>query len=90
MRIYQLVLLLKSDLKKEQKEKLLAGLKDLLGDVKSQKVDSLGERKFTYPIKRERKGEYIVINFETDKIDQEFNKRLLIKDEVLRHLLIRA
>lgn len=90
MRNYQLVLLLKSDLKKEQKEKLFEEVKKLLGNLKSDKIDSLGVKKLFYPIKKERKGEYTILNFETDKTDQDLNKRLLIKDEILRHLLIRS
>ncbi len=89
MRNYQLVLLLKRDLKKEAKEKLLGDLKKLLGSVKNEKVDFLGEKKLAYPIKSERSGEYIVMNFESDKVSDDLANRLLIKDEILRHLLVR-
>ena len=82
MRTYKLVLLLKPDLKKEPKDKLF-------DEIKNDKVESIGEKKLAYPIKRERRGEYAVINFETEKLDTDLNRRLLIKDEVLRHLLIR-
>jgi len=86
---YKLVLLLKSDIKKEVKDKLFEEIKKQLGDVKNDKVDSLGEKKLSYPVKRERRGEFAVMNFESEKVTPEFNKRLLIRDEILRHLLIR-
>ncbi len=89
MRSYRLVLLLKPDLKKEPKDKLFDEIKKWLGEIKNDKVDSLGEKKLAYPIKRERRGEYAVMNFEAETIDTELNKKLLIKDEVLRHLLVR-
>ena len=89
MRSYKLVLLLKPDLKKEPKGNLLDEIKKWLGEIRNNKVDSLGEKKLAYPIKRERRGEYAVMNFEAETVDMDLNKKLLIKDEVLRHLLVR-
>ncbi len=89
-RNYQLVLLLKSDLKKEPKEKLFSDVKDLFSEIKTEKTDNLGEKKLMYPIKKEKKAEYVVMNIEADNIKPELNKRLLIKDEILRHLLVRT
>lgn len=82
-------MVLKPDLKKDQKDKLLTDVKKLIGDVKGDKAESLGEKKFSYPLKRERRGEFIVIAFQAESISQDFNKRLRIKEEVLRHLLVR-
>ncbi len=90
MRNYQLVLLLKSDLKKEPKEKLLNEVKSLFSDVKTEKTDNLGEKKLMYSIKKEKKAEYVVMNIEAENIDPELNKRLLLRDEILRHLLVRT
>ncbi len=84
-----MVLLLKPDLKKEPKDKLFDEIKKWLGAIRNDKVDSLGEKKLAYPIKRERRGEYAVMNFEAETVDMDLNKKLLIKDEVLRHLLVR-
>lgn len=89
MRSYKLVLLLKSDLKKEQKEKLYDDVKKWAGEVNSDKIDTLGEKKLSYPIKHEKKGEYVVVNFEGETIPADLNGKLLIRDEILRHLLIR-
>lgn len=89
MRSYKLVLLLAPDLKKESRDKLFDEIKKWLGVIKNDKIDSLGEKKLAYPIKRERRGEYAVMNFEAETVDLDLNKKLLIKDEVLRHLLIR-
>lgn len=89
MRSYKLVLLLKPDLKKDTRDKLFEEIKKWLGESSSFKAESLGEKKLAYPIKREPRGEYAVLAFESEKIDTDLNKRLLIKDEVLRHLLIR-
>ncbi len=90
MRNYQLVLVLKSDLKKDQKEKLFSDVKAWVGETKNDKMESLGEKKFAYPIKSARKGEYVVMSFDTEKVDNDLNKKLLIRDEILRHLLVRT
>lgn len=89
MKNYKLVLVLKSDIKKDQKDKLFGDVKKWVGEVKNDKVDSMGEKKFAYPIKHEKKGEYVVFSFDAEGIDGELNKRLLIRDEILRHLLVR-
>ncbi len=89
MKSYKLVLLLKSDLKKEAKDKLYADIKTWLGDVENEKAESLGEKKLAYPVKRAKAGEYVLFNFESDKVSTDLNNRLVIRDEVLRHLLIR-
>jgi len=39
-----------------------------------------------YTIKREKKGEYVVLEFESEKISTDFEKRLIIQDDILRHL----
>lgn len=82
-------MLLKSDLKKDQKDKLFDDL-GKWSNAKSPKSESMGERKLSYPIRSEKKGEYVVINLETDRIEEDFAKRLLIRDEVLRYLLVRT
>jgi len=84
-----LVVVLKPDLKKDQKDKLFTDVKKLMGNVSGDKLESLGEKKLSYPIKRERRGEFAVLAFEADNIAQDFNKRIGIKEEVLRHLLVR-
>ena len=89
MKSYKLVLLLKSDLKKDAKDKIFTDIKSWLGDVENDKADSLGEKKLAYPIKHARSGEYVVFNFESDKVSPDFNNRLVIRDGVVRHLLIR-
>lgn len=89
MKNYQLVLLLKSDLKKDAKDKLYADIKTWIGTVASAKEESLGEKKLAYPVKRAKSGEYVVMNFETENVTDDLNKKLLIRDEILRHLLVR-
>ena len=84
-----MVLLLKPDLKKEARDKMFVEIKKWLGEISDDKVESLGERKLAYPIKHERRGEFSVLAFTAATIDADLNKKLLIRDEILRHLLIK-
>lgn len=90
MRSYQLVLLLKSDIKKEQKEKLLEDVAKWIGKTEKSKTESLGEKKLAYPIKHDKKSEYILITFEADKVGDGLDNKLRVHELLLRHLLIRT
>lgn len=81
--------MLKSDLKKDAKDKLYTDVKSWLSDAANDKVEVIGEKKLAYPIKHAKSGEYVVLNFESDKVTNDLNRRLLLRDEVLRHLLIK-
>jgi ribosomal protein S6 len=89
MRQYRLALVLKSGMTKEQKDALLKEVKGYAGNVDKEKVEELGEKKFAYPLKKERKGEYVSVEFTSDKVMDEFERRLILKEEILRHLLVR-
>jgi len=89
LRKYRLVLILKSDLKKEAKEKLLSNVKTWGGKISNEKVTELGEKKFAYPIKGDLKGDYVLMEFESNAVSTELNNKTRINDDVLRHLLIR-
>lgn len=100
MRSYRLVLLLKSDLKKERKQGILKDVekwagRQILSGGKARKsgngeIKELGERKLAYPIKRELKGEYILLEFEAEKVEAGLEKRIQMEEDILRHLLVRV
>lgn len=89
MRDYRLVLLLKSELKKDQKEKLLVNLQKWIGEASFDKVTEMGEKKLSYPIKREKKADYVLLSFKANSVSPELDKRLVMQDDILRHLLIK-
>lgn len=86
---YRLLLLLKSGIKKEDKTKLLASIKKWIGEVKNDKIEELGEKKLSYPVKKEKIADYVLMHFDADKLSADLNKKLLIEEAILRHLLIR-
>ena len=90
MRKYKLVLVFKSDIKKEAKEKVLKGVSSWGGKVEKSVVTELGEKKFAYPIKGNQKGDYVLVEFESDSVSKELDEKVRINEEILRHLLVRV
>lgn len=88
-RNYRLVLMLKSDLKKESREKLLDQVKKIAGVSDKDKEESLGEKKLAYPIKSNKMAEYILLKFNANTIPSDLDKNLHLKEDVIRHLLVR-
>jgi len=89
MRKYKLVLIFKSDIKKEEKEKMLTDIKKWGGKMEKDKVIELGEKKFAYPIKKQLKGDYVLLEFESDRVEAELENKVRIHNDILRHLLVR-
>lgn len=90
MRDYRLVILLKSGLSKEQKEKLLTEVKKYAGKLEKEQVVEHGEKKLFYPIKKERKAEFVELSFSSEKVTDELERRVGMRNEILRHLLVRS
>lgn len=89
MRKYRLIVIFKSELKKEAKEKLLTQIKSWGGKIANDKTTELGEKKFSYPIKGAQKGDYVLLNFESESVMPEMENKIRINDDIIRHLLVR-
>lgn len=77
------------------KENLPAGgpvekeINELGGKILS--VNSLGQKQFVYPVKKETAGFYTVVNFEIEPTKVlELNQKLGLKPEILRHIILLA
>jgi len=52
-------------------------------------VSSIGQKNFTYPIKKEKSGIYTTVVFEMDPQKlMDLNKKIGLKEDILRHLII--
>lgn len=89
MRKYRLTLLLRSGLSKEKRDKLILEIKKWIGDTKNLKDESTGEKKLAYPINKEKSAEFMIINFEAEKYSPDLDKKLLMEENILRHLIVR-
>lgn len=90
MRSYELVLVVSSSLTEPLRKKLIAGVKALLKDLKIVKENEVGLKSLAYKIKREATGFYFDFTLEGETIPQDFEKKLLENDNILRHLLLRT
>ena len=90
MRLYELVVVLKSSLSEGDRKKLLDSVKDLLKDLKITKEEDWGQKPLAYKIKQELAGYYYLFHMEGEKgLPVGFEKRLLNNDNIIRHLLVR-
>lgn len=90
MRLYELVLVLKTTLSEPQRKKLLEQIKEQLKGLKVTKEEEWGQKPLAYKIKREFAGFYVLMQLESETgIEKGFEKRLTTNEDVLRHLLIR-
>lgn len=90
MRVYELVLVLKTSLSETERKKVVDTLKDWLSSVTVAKEDAWGQKQLAYPIKKETTGYYLVYSLESEKgMPSDLEKRILAQENILRHLLVR-
>lgn len=92
MRKYETMVILNMNLEEESRKELLEMLLNVLknnGAVVTD-VNEWGIRDFAYEIEKQRKGYYVLINFETDdpKVNAEFDRVCNINENVVRQLVI--
>jgi small subunit ribosomal protein S6 len=91
MRIYELVLILKSSISEAQRKKAVDVVKSLNKDLKIAKEESLGVKPLAYKIKKELSGHFVHLVMEAKElIPADLEKRLIANEDILRHLLIRT
>lgn len=89
MRSYELILVTKASLTETLRKKLITGIKALLKDLKIVKENEIGLKSLAYKIRKENSGFYWDFVLEGETIPQDFEKKLLENDNILRHLLLR-
>lgn len=90
MRVYELILVLRTSLNEEKRKKFLETIKGWLKDVNVTKEDSWGQRMLAYPIKKEKDGFFHLLFLETENLPADLEKKLYASENVLRHLLLRT
>ena len=91
MRDYELVLILKPDLKEKDLKAEQAEVEKLLLDLggKIVKKDVWGLKNLAYPIKKFNQGFYVKLNVEMpqDKVG-EWDEKIKLNEKIIRYLLI--
>ena len=88
MRTYELVVVLKPVDEKERK-KTLETVKSWLGDLKVKAEKDWGSKALKFPIKKELTGFYVDFELEGNSVPTDLEKKLLLAETVLRHLIVR-
>jgi len=92
MNKYEVMFIVKATMESADIKKCAESFKSLVTDLKGKVVEykELGEKKLAYPIKKELNGYYYVMQIEADKdIISEFDRKIRLDENVLRHLVIR-
>ena len=94
MRIYEILFIIRPDVPEEEIEGIIDPLKGVVtqsgGTV--DKVDKWGTRKLAYRVQKYREGQYVLLQFSTDKAAEtvkELERRLRVSDTVVKFLTVR-
>ena len=92
MNNYYLTLVLKPDLEEKARQELLDDVEKRLKIENGKlKIDEWGARDLAYPIKRQAKGFYVHLEFETEpQIAKGLDKILKVEEDIIRFLLVRS
>ena len=92
MNKYEIMFIVKATIDKEAIAATAEAMKKIITDDKGKVVEfkELGEKKFAYPIKKELNGYYFLMQVEaSSETESEFNRKALLDENVLRHLVIK-
>ena len=93
MNKYEIMFIVKSTLDEETIKKTSEDLQKLINIKPSKVVEfkEMGRKNLAYPIKKEVSGYYFVMNVEaTHETLAEFDRKVTINENVLRHLIIKV
>lgn len=91
MNKYEIVYIFRSSLTSEELESKLQNFHSLLtrdaGQISA--VEHWGKRQLAYPIDKERNGDYVIAQFETEPRSlPDFERILKLDDQILRYLIV--
>ena len=91
--MYELLYIVGSPFTEKDLPKIEEKIKKIIEHLKGKIIDeqNLGNKKFAYPIKHNRRGFYVLLHFEISKDKLiKLDKQFRLTSEVLRHLIIRT
>jgi len=89
---YEIMFIIKNTIDDEAIKKEAATLQALITNDKGKVIEfkEMGKKKLAYPIKKELTGTYFVMTVEAKhETIKEFDRKVLINENVLRHLIIK-
>ena len=92
MRRYETIFIVHHDLPDDDIGEVVERLSKIITDLKGivVKVEKWGKRKLAYPIKKQQKGYYILVDFVGEKtVVAELEKNMKFDDKVLKYLSVK-
>ena len=89
---YEIMFIVKATMEEEQIKSICDELQKLINKKPSKVIEfkEMGRKKLAYPINKEINGYYYVMTVEADnKTIKEFDRKVLINENILRHLIIK-
>lgn len=89
---YEIMFIVKATLEEAQLNNVTKEIQKLITDNKSKVIEfkDMGRKKLAYPINKEISGFYYLMNVEaTREVIQEFDRKLRINENILRHLILK-
>lgn len=92
MNKYEIMFIVKADISEDEVKETVVSFEKVLTDMGGKIISSkdLGQKKLAYEIKKQVRGFYHVLNVEcnSDAV-KEFDRKALIDEKILRHLIIK-
>lgn len=91
MNKYEIIFIVKADLEEKLIKDISKSYEKLLADLKAKITNSkdLGQKKLAYPIEKNVRGYYFLLNVEAKpEAIKEFDRNARIDENIIRHLII--
>ena len=91
MNKYEIMFIVRTDIDEKTQGDTVAAFSKVLTDMKAKIINTkdMGQKKLAYPIKKQLRGNYYVLNVEAsaDAV-KEFDRKAKIDENILRHIVI--
>ena len=91
MNKYEIMFIVRTDIDEKTGNDTVAAFTKVLTDMKAKIINTkdMGQKKLAYPIKKQLRGNYYVLNVEAsaDAV-KEFDRKAKIDENILRHIVI--
>lgn len=92
MNKYEIMFIVKADITEEEVANVVKSFESIITDMGGKILNSkdLGQKKLAYEIEKQVRGYYHLLNVECEsKAVKEFDRKALIDERILRHLIIK-
>ncbi len=92
MNKYEIMFIVRTDIDEKTQKDTVSTFEKVLTDMKAKIVNTkdMGQKKLAYPINKQLRGNYYVLNVEASaNAVKEFDRKAKIDENILRHIIIR-